>query len=82
MILATEAGDLDRSDAVAQFDAAFERPATFDPVQQRTTEGIAAPCGVEQPCRRHAGHVAADTLLPEIATLRAERDDHTAQMRA
>ena len=80
VVLPSQAANLDGANAIAEFDTALQRPTAFDPVQQRAAKCIAAAGRVEYLGRCHARNVTASALLPEIAALRAERDDHAAQM--
>src|SRR2546427_5784530 len=73
--------DLQRAEPVAELDAAAQLPAALQTIEQRRAEGIAASGGVDHRVRRHARHVHALAADPQLAALRAERDDDAAQMR-
>ena len=82
MVLAAAARNLEGADAVAERHATHERPTSLQPVKQRGTERIAAAGGVDDLGRRDTADVSAHPLLPQVASLRAERDDDAFQMRA
>ena len=82
MILAAAAGDLEGAQPVAEAGAVDQRPAALEAEQHRAAEGVAAAGRIDDLGRRDAGDDRLLALLPDLAALRAERDDDAAQVRA
>ncbi len=80
VVLAAAAGDLQRTDAVAQFGTAIQAPASFQAVQQGRTEGITAARRVDHLGGTDAGHGAAFTLNPQFAALGTQGHHDTLQV--
>ena len=82
MILTAPVRDLDRPDPIAELGTALQRPAAFESIEQGGAKGIAATGRIEYLARRDAGDVGAGSLLPDVAALSAERDDHALKVRS
>src|SRR3954452_21869183 len=82
MILAAAARDLERAEAVAEARAVGERQAPLEAEQHRGAEGVAAACRDDDLGRCDPRNRRLLSLLPDLASLGAERDDDSREVRA
>src|SRR5213593_4035190 len=82
MILAAPAGDLERSQPVAEAGTVDERPAALEAEQHGAAKGVAAPRWIDDLGRLDAGNDRLLALLPHLAAVGCERHDDAAQVRA
>ena len=68
-------GNLLRADPIAQHGAALQGPAMLESVEQRSPEGIATAGRIDDFGGFEAGNVLATAVLPNFATVGAERHD-------
>ncbi len=82
MVLAAALLDLQRTHAIAQRDAALQRPSLRQAEQQRAAERVAAAGGIDDRPGRHSRNMRARAFDPQLAAVGPERDDDAVQVGA
>ena len=82
VILASTTGNLDRTNAIAQFQALREWPIPFNAEEQSAAKRVAAPRWINHGIGRDPVDARTGSVQPQVAARCSQRDDHAPQMRS